>query len=352
MKKQITIFLLLLFFSVVNPADSSGKNKDIMAVTGATPVAFTEKAPVNISLKITGLVKKEYVFSGEALNTLATTRIRTQEVSPEGKLTGTYAYIGIPVLHILEGVAIKAFDKAKEFDRPLDFIVTFTSSSGKSVNFSYGEIIFVNDALPLTLAFDRKEIRASKNPDKYDKNVHKENIKGLRLISPRDVNTARYLDDVVKITFRRPELTYNKLPIAKKGKCYSKTIICVNKNTESLGKFDLVGRKNFKNWFRTGHGQGFKSLSNAEGFTLRDFLKKNFPGCGSDNYFLFIACDGYRCLFSGREIFDHADGKAMLIIDKIDGKDAFSGFMLAPIRDYFVDRDVWGLSHIIMLDNI
>jgi len=351
MTKQFILFIIL-FLSVVMFADSSGKNKDIMAVTGATPVAYTGKVPSNISLKITGLVKKEYVFSGEALNTLASTRIRTQEVSPEGKFLGTYAYIGIPVLHILEGVAIKAFDKAKEFDRPLDFIVTFTSSSGKSVNFSYGEIIFVNDALPLTLAFDRQEIRATKNPDKYDKNIHKENIKGFRLISPRDTNTSRYLDDVVKITFRRPELTYNKLPTAKRGDCISKSVICIKNSTESAGKFDQVESKQITNWLRTGHGAGFKGISEASGYSLRSFLKKNFPDSGVDNYFLFIACDGYRCLFSGKEIFEQADGESMMIVEKIDGKEARGGYMLAPVKDYFVDRDVWGLSHIIMLDNI
>jgi hypothetical protein len=351
-KMKKIIILTILFLSNVLFTNAAQNDRDVMAGTGATPVAFREKAPTNNSLKITGLVKQEYFFSGEVLNTFATIRIRTHEISKEGTVIGTYAYTGIPVIHILEGIKVKKPDKAVDFDRPLDFIVTFTSSSGKSVNFGYGEIVFVNDALPITLAFSRKEIRASKNPDKYDKNINKENIKGLRLVSPRDANTSRYLDDVITITLRRPVLTYNKLPLVKKGECNSKSVICVTNNTESIAKFESVDLKKITNWFRTGHGAGFKGISEASGYILRSFLKMNFPDCSADNYFLFTACDGYRCIFSGREIFESSDGDSMMIVEKIDGKDALGGYMLAPAKDYFVDRDVWGLTHIIMLDKI
>jgi len=61
-------------------------------------------------------------------------------------------------------------------------------------------------------------------------------------------------------------------------------------------------------------------------------------------------CDGYRALFSGREIFLSDDGASYMIIDSIDGKSATGKYMLAPVDDYFVDRDVWGLTHIVMLD--
>ena len=34
----------------------------------------------------------------------------SREVAPDGKFMGTYRYSGIPVLHILEGVAVKKPD--------------------------------------------------------------------------------------------------------------------------------------------------------------------------------------------------------------------------------------------------
>lgn len=349
MKSKIIIsfvmFLCIVFF--LKPANA---DKDIMAVTGASPAALAEKTPSGVMLKITGLVKQEYSFPGDALKALASTRIRTQEVASNGIFFGTYAYIGIPVLHILEGIAPKMPEQKGAFDRPLDFIVTFISSSGKSVNFSYGEIIFVNDSLPVTLAYDRKEIKASKDPDKYDKNFFKENVKGLRLICPRDADTDRYLDDVAEIVLKRPVTRYGKFPDVKKANCISKAITCVSGKNEYTGKFEGLENKMISNWMRVGHGQGFKGISSAEGYSLRAFLKKNFPNCSKDNFFLFAACDGYRCLFSGREIFEHSDGESMMILEKLDGKEAHGGYMLAPVKDYFVDRDVWGLSHVVLLD--
>ena len=86
--------------------------------------------PSDLSLKITGLVKKEYDLSSYTLNKFATTRIRTREVSSGGEFEGTYIYTGIPLYNIMEGVTPKKPAKAA-FDRPLDMVVTFHSSSGK-----------------------------------------------------------------------------------------------------------------------------------------------------------------------------------------------------------------------------
>jgi len=64
-----------------------------------------------------------------------------------------------------------------------------------------------------------------------------------------------------------------------------------------------------------------------------------------------VGCDGYRCLFSGREIFDIDEGESILISDEMNGKAVRGGLMLAPVEDYFIDRAVWGLSHIVVLDD-
>ncbi|MBN2040378.1 MAG: hypothetical protein JW864_10070 [Spirochaetes bacterium] len=356
MKKLFIILIILLaviFIVTFIPQLLTQISKiDIMSVTGATPVALYEKIPGNITLKVTGELKKDYSFTTRTLNGFAATRIRTQEVSPEGSLVGTYAYLGIPVLHILEGIAPKSPEDKEIFDRPLDMLVTFISSSGKSVNFSYGEIIFVNDSFPVTLAYNRKEIKSSKNPEKYEKNIYKENIKGLRLICPRDLDTLRYLDDIVEISMKKINTLYDKLPVQKKGeKCGSDSISCIEGNKVYTAKLKGVEKININHWFRTGHGQGFKGISSAEGYSLRHFLKLNFPNADKNRYFLFAACDGYRCLFSGREIFEHSDGEYMIILGKKDGKKVSSGYMLAPVKDYFVDRDIWGLTHVVMLAN-
>jgi len=63
---------------------------------------------------------------------------------------------------------------------------------------------------------------------------------------------------------------------------------------------------------------------------------------------MFIGCDGYRCLFSYKEIFEQDAGNKLMIVTHINGKSAQGHFMVASTGDFFVDRCVWGLSHILL----
>ena len=350
MKQLKSSTLCILLSAIIFLPGCRYKVTEVMAVTGATPLALQEPVPSGISLKITGMTKKEYDLSSYTLNKFATTRVRTREVSPVGEFEGAYVYTGIPLYNILEGVSPKK-PKTAAFDSPLDMVVIFHSASGATARFSYCELIMTDDRHPFTLAFHRRQILPHKDPEKYTKNRYKENIQGLRLICPRDPDTSRYLDDVTKITFTVLKTPDDKLPVTKKGmKCVSEGITIINGGKSASALFGDVARSKKSDWVRIGHGQGFKGISKAEGYSLRSFLKKNFKGCGPENFFLFVACDGYRTLFSGREIFLSDDGASYMIIDTLDGKAATGKYMLAPVDDYFVDRDVWGLTHVVMLD--
>jgi hypothetical protein len=322
----------------------------IMTVTGATPLAVQESAPGDVSLRITGMVKKEYDLSSRVLNRFATARIRTREVNTAGEYDGAYVYTGIPLYNILEGVTPQK-PKTAAFDRPLDMVVTLHSRSGKKAHFSYGELVMTDDRHPFTLAFHRREVLPGKNPEKYTKNKFKDNVKGLRLICPRDPDTSRYLDDVTEMTFSLLASPDSTLPAMQKGiKCTSAGITLVTGNKSKPATFTDVSRQKTTAWVRIGHGQGYKGISSVEGYSLRSFLKKNFSKCGPDNFFLFVACDGYRAILSGREIFLSDDGASSLIAETLDETDASGKYMLAPIADYFVDRDVWGLTHVVMFE--
>ncbi len=326
----------------------------VMAVTGATPQALTERVPAGTALEVTGLTKRTYRFTGDALNALAPTCLRTREVSPQGEFEGTYRYSAISVVNLLEGIAPEN-EKGAVFDRPLDMIVTFTGRDGKEAHFGYGELTMVDDTCPPVLAFHRAEVRPSEGKDgtAYDKNRHRGALKGLRLVCPAEPDTARYLDDVVKITLRRPSLPDAGLPAMKKGaRCSTDAISGYRNGKWTAVSFNGVARDSVRGWVRTGHGKGYKGISSAEGFSLISLIQKNFPGAGKDDYFLFVACDGYRAIFSGRELFTTGQGARIMVIDRMDGKTPQGGLMLGPVADYFVDRDVWGLSHIVVLDKI
>ncbi len=346
-KKQLITFLLLFF--LVSSMSCRKDLAQIMTVTGATPLALQESVPSGLSLQISGLVKKEYNLSSYTLNKFATARIRTREVSAGGEFEGTYIYTGIPIYNILEGVTPQK-PKTAAFDRPLDIAVVFHSSSGKKARFSYGELIMTDDRHPFTLAFHRRQLLPSKDPQKYTKNRHKENITGLHLICPRDPDTSRYLDDVTQIKLVILRTPDEKLPVMKKGaKCESTGITGIDGTESRAMSFNGVKEQTVSGWVRIGHGQGYKGIATASGYSLRSFLKNNFKDCGPNDFFLFVACDGYRVLMSGREIFLSGDGASYMILNKMDGKKPTGNYMLTPVDDYFVDRDVWGLTHVVII---
>ncbi len=132
-------------------------------------------APSGFSLTVDGMVKREYVFSAAALSAFPSTWLRTLEVSPDGKFQGTYAYTGIPLIALLEGIAPEK-PKNAAFDRPLDMLVTFTSADGKKAVFSYGELTMTTDANPVILAYHRQEVLPSdeKTRKAYTHNLHKD----------------------------------------------------------------------------------------------------------------------------------------------------------------------------------
>jgi hypothetical protein len=190
------------------------------------------------------------------------------------------------------------------------------SKNGRQVIFSYNELIMSREADPVILAYYREEILPHKDPEKYAYNKFKNNISGLRLIVPREPDTSRYLDDVQSIELAQIKLPENLLPKVQKGlQCQSASVNIID-------------------------GQDLKQA------VYEGVKKQNVANIASDDYFLFAGCDGYRALFSGREIFSTDSGNAFLILDKLDGKKPIGNIMLATIDDFFVDRDVWGLSHI------
>ena len=324
---------------------------DLLIVSGATPLAVEKKVPLNYLLTVKGLVKKEYRFSGSALNGFAATRIRTREFSPDGRYQGAYAYSGIPVFHILEGIAPEK-PESSAFKQPQDMLVTFTAATGEKVCFGYNELLMVDDRHPVTLAYDREQLLPTneKVRETYRLNLNSVPLSGLRLICPREPDTTRYLDNVVSITYSLLPVPEDLLPVRRKAiNCESGAIICIQgRDTGTAVVKDLPVLRNDR-WIRIGHGHGFDGVVTLEGYALRSFLEANFPGTTGSDFFLFVSCDGYRCLFSGREIFSTMDGRDMMIARALNGQPPKEGLMLVPAADFFHDRAMWGLSHIVLL---
>jgi hypothetical protein len=230
--------------------------------------------------------------------------------------------------------------------------VTFHSDSGEKVCFSFNELIMPGDCFPPTLAFSRKPVLPTneKVQASYTGNRFSKDLSSFRLICPKEPDTSRYLDNVVRISYDSIPLRDEDLPPRrKKFKCRSDAIACVDGNIHTSGIFSAVDPKDCDRWIRIGHGHGFDNVTAARGYDLRGFIKINFREASPDDFFLFVACDGYRALFSGREIFLTADGAKMMIVDRLDGDTPLEGYMLAPTGDFFSDRAMWGLVQVVRI---
>ncbi|MDY0109000.1 MAG: hypothetical protein RBT60_03625 [Candidatus Krumholzibacteria bacterium] len=336
------------------PLSAKRDSLAIMAVTGATPLALKEGVSAGFSLEVSGATERVYRFGRAALDAFAAVYRRTLEVSPAGEFEGSYRYTGIPVLHILEGIVPR---KAKDapFDRPLDMVVTFVSAGGDRRHFSYGELTMTDDDQPVMLAYAQAEVLPAKEtPNQvYRGNKRQGPLDGLRLVCPADPTTDRYLDDVVRIVLTEPVVDAPQLPTMQRdSRCVSESITVIRAGAATPLLFDEVERVSVSTWVRTGHGRGYKGISDAAGYNLRSLLRKNIPSAGAEHFFLFVACDGYRALFSSREIFGTEAGRRMMLIETIDGEPTPGGWTLGPVKDYFVDRMVRGLTHIVLVEDI
>ncbi len=357
MKNKKLIYLMILLVTAAAAAfliwDVVSHKDYIDAFSGATPLALEKDVPDGLSLMVDGKVKQTYHFTSRSFRLLAKTRVRTPEITPDNEIMGTYIYTGIPVYYIMEGV-VPGKSKTDAFDRPMDMVVVFTSADGQTARFSYGELTTVTDSLPITLAYFREPVMPHKDPETYTRNKYKENIIGLRLICPREPDTSRWLDQVVRITLTVLQTPDHLLPSMQKNKeCVSTSVNCleVGDGTVRPASYEEIPIINVSDWFRIGHGRGIKGehTVTASGYHLPSFLEHNFPGCGPGDFFLFVACDGYRALFSGREIFSTTAGNTFLLLNTMDGKPPKGGITVGAVSDFFADRCVWGVTHVVRI---
>ncbi len=347
-KRHAVLYAAALIFAVfITYRTTHHDYYNAITVTGATPIAVAKTVPSGFSLAIDGMVKKPCRLSDSALRAFATTRIRTAEISAGGGFMGTYIHVGIPVFNILEGIAPR-FPEESLWGTPTDFLITFTSKTGERVYFSYGELLMTDDSSPATLAFFREELLPTSDPEEYTLNVDKGGLDGFRLIVPGDRDTSRYLSGVISITFSIPEVPDDLLPPRRKGlDCTSQEIVIVQGPDMEKTSFEGVERRSENAWVRVGHGKGYKGTAAVAGYSLGSFLEHNMPGFSIDDLILFVSCDGYRCLFSSREIFGTENGRNMVIITEMDGDLPPGGNILACLNDYFIDRSIWGVTHVL-----
>lgn len=358
MKKQGLILFCLAMILCIQPSFS--QTVDLMkdrrpadAVSQATPLATQQPIPEKLYLFMGGRAVQPYRYPAAKMAPFPTARVRHPEIAPNGDILGTYIYSGIPIYYFLDRTTPLKLE-TDAFDRPLDMMVVFAAPNGIKSYFSYGELTMASDAMAVMVAYYREPLLPTSDPAAYKKNTLPEEFTSLRVLCPKDKDNTRNIYNVLDCTLEQPAFPDELLPKVQKGtQCKAATdkITCIADGKTTVASFDKIPLIKTDRWVRIGHGQGIKNDKpvSATGFGLRSFLQTNFPGSTSDDFFLFVGCDGYRALFSGREIFDTVDGESMMIINSMNGEALKTGYTLGPISDFFVDRAIRELSHIVRI---
>jgi len=324
--------------------------------SSATPVALHQRVPKNCHLLVSGQIDKTWAMKASDFEELAQTRLRCIENEKSGTISGAYTYQGVPLLSILEGV--RPSNRTDDpFDRPLDMVVIVKNQQGFSSWFSYGELTMCTDSDPVLLAFHREELRSSRDPEKYTLNNWHGPHDGLRLVASRDWDNSRHIDNASELQLLRPNwpspegTPTMKIP-GKDAPIPTQVVMANGSEIIWQGRPDSLDLPlhEISDWRRFGHGRGLKSKSPevAQGFRFSELSKKIYPDMNREDAILVVAIDGYRTLFSGREILEHPQGQGLLIQESTsEGQ----GWCLLSSGDFFVDRCVRSVSHIIRISS-
>ena len=357
--------------------------KWIVFLTGAVLIIFSfvridfsaDHGGSGVALTIKGAVKNETVLTHKDISKLKSSLKRVKMYNDAKEYAGSCEMKGVNLCDILSFANIsKRSDDG--FDRELDMYVVVRGGSGRSAVFSYGEIFLNGEPGSVFLTESARNIFPHKHEDlkPFGFDMHKwtgapasYNIdlkncaachngkdekpvyfpKGFCVYASFDRSSARFIEDVRVIEVC--QIAGRKIAPEKDKEnmwCDSPVFSAADKTTSEISAASLASFPRASYTENTvGMGKGFHGRIAFEGFDMAPVLKNK---CAGDidiarSYVVVTAADGYRSLFSGAEIFEHANGPNLLLIDRQDGKDLQKGdgrFRAFIKSDFFIDRSV------------
>ncbi|MDR1841093.1 MAG: hypothetical protein LBQ86_04115 [Holophagales bacterium] len=321
--------------------------------------------------KVSGAVAKPGFIDSKAVQGLNKYTRLVKIADSKGGFLCSLELSGYALRDVLERKEIKKENDG--FDRPLDTFITAKGRDGKSVLFSYGEA-YLGDGEGVLLADGARMILPHRHPPLEDKkndpaimlDVKKRGAinlescaschdgeaysrlhfpKGWLLIAVQDGFAGRFIEDLTEITVAQVGIKVES--DKSKSRDYiveSPTIIGPEGKPHEFKPedFNKLPRLRVED-AGIGLGRGYRGTSVWEGVPLKGLLQHFLPK-GVDPrraYVLVTAADGYRCLYSGAEVFNNSDEKCALMIDRKNGEPLGKGagvYAILPRGDFFVDR--------------
>ncbi len=336
------------------------------------------------SIKIKGSVKNEITLGETDIAKLALTEKRVKVSGKTGEYLGSYVMKSVNLADLLDKAEVSK--KADDgFNRELDMYIVVRGKDGRTALFSYGEIFLGREKGNVVITASARQMFPHKHPDLapmgFDtkkwidaKDSSKVDFKscvschngkeltavylpsGFCLFSSSDSSGARFIEGVTSIEVCQVSRKIEKEKLAKdkNDMWVEKPLLNIfDKNSSELSKGELKNLAKISHKTSTvGLGKGFHGNHDYEGKNFADFLT---PACAkekadlSKTYVLITAADGYRCLFSGGEIFDSVRGVNLMLVETEDGKPLKKGdgkYKAFIKEDFFVDRAIRSVNEI------
>ena len=251
------------------------------------------------------------------------------------KFIGAYRYDGYSLYDILNNSILQK-KNAIEFEPIIDLYVEIENAKGEKVVVSWGEIYYPVHRHEIIIATKVARIITSKTKELWTLPTENKLVVCSDLVSERNIST------ITKITIK----SYAKSFTVNKGMSpmFSKSInlFLKNKLVDSIVAYPNGFNVDKYPTIFYGRGKGIHSTSTFNGIQLKEILNtynNNTKEQIQNGLIVFLAKDGYRCLYTFSEIFNRNDQAEVLLIDKMKVKDG-GAFSVFPAADFFSDRAV------------
>lgn len=341
---------------------------------GVSSAAFSQTAAFGFEIR--GAVEKEQTITSPWSPDLSRQTLRVKVQSPKGEFQAAWELQGVPLSEVMpEGWLKKT--KPDGCDRILDLVLVCSDDQGKKSLFSQGEVYLRSGAEAVLVADRFRWILPHKHPELPEaaqaqlgwQSVATEAVgfrssclgchggpeprpfrypRGLVLAAGGDATDARLVDGLRSVEVHQT----TGLPTISLEKAARDTmfvedpvVMSAGKNVGSLSAY--LGSETVSLSFRddtVGLGKGFHGRHSWRGRDMAEVLlrltKTIDPVKG---YLLVTGADGYRCAFSGGEIFLGRFPGAVVLSDDEDQKPHGPGkgrYKVLSRQDYFIDRAV------------
>lgn len=336
---------------------------------------FVLSGPEEDGLRLTGCLKTPQNVTAAGLAGMPQ-RVRPVKIfHPGDKYRATLECSGTSLAGLLEAAGVEK-KTPDGFNRPLDMYITVTGRSGRQVHFSYGEVFMSGDPDGLLLtgtmrhlmphhhdALSGADARFTKWLAPADRQAPDfENCagchdggkllkldlpKGICLFPVREPWTSRFVEDVVEISVRQLGIPVTGAKAKTEDLWVDQPVLTVP-GGQPLALTEETLKAAAAAGFRAatfGQGRGYHGTHQWAGWSIKSLLEKQLPGQTDLNRLLLVvtASDGYRCVYSGGEIFHSQFDENLILAIKKNGQPLERNqgrFETVVRRDFYIDRSV------------